>query len=57
MKEPLFLTQDEILFNHHQEIQISGSELNVRDEDGVLVSTEVKLNQLVNLENRILLIN
>ena len=40
MSEPLFLTEDEILFSHQQEIQISGSEPNVRNEDVVQACKE-----------------
>jgi len=35
MKEPVFLSLEEILFIHQQEVKISGSEPNVRDRDGV----------------------
>ena len=35
MPEPTFLLLEEILFIHQQEIQISGGEPNIRDQDGI----------------------
>ena len=35
MSEPSFLTQEEILFIHQQEIQISGGDPTIRDREGV----------------------
>lgn len=35
MREPAFLSPEEILFIHQQEIQISGGEPNIRDQEGV----------------------
>lgn len=35
MTEPFFLTLDDILFIHQQEIQISGGEPNIRDLEGL----------------------
>lgn len=35
MPEPTFLLLEEILFIHQQEIQFSGGEPNIRDQDGI----------------------
>lgn len=35
MPEPTFLLLEEILFIHQQEIQVSGGEPNIRDQDGI----------------------
>lgn len=35
MKEPIFLSLEEILFIHQEEINISGGEPNIRDQEGV----------------------
>jgi len=34
MPEPSFLSLDEILFIHQQEIQAAGGEPNIRDQEG-----------------------
>jgi len=35
MPEPAFLSLEDILFIHQQEIQISGGEPNIRDQEGI----------------------
>lgn len=35
MNSPTFLTLDDVLFIHREEIKISGSEPNIRDKEGV----------------------
>jgi prophage maintenance system killer protein len=38
--DPVFLTLDEILFIHKEEIQTAGGEPNIRDREGVEACTE-----------------
>jgi len=40
MEEPAFLSLEDILFIHNEEIKISGGEPNIRDEDGVKACVE-----------------
>jgi len=40
MEEPAFLSLEDILFIHNEEIKISGGEPNIRDEEGVKACVE-----------------